>query len=589
MSEFNGAFPWGGMKRVALTPEGEVYKYHNHEITGDNTNAFFEDDTTMTWIDYENAGYNCMVQIPKFYFCKKKIDDDWVFGVANAPSETDKISESDWRIHPAFFRCRDKLCDDQTGVAIEVDYRYAPAFLGWKDISNKLRSLPNKSPTVSITIGTARNYAKANGNGWGTLEYNLYYAIQILLLTEYGHGDSQTMIGRGYVDGNASRINTGATLQSTQLTVGTLRIKNNSTFGSSLASNILDVKNQILFEIGSETIRTMKLYIEAGATIPNTGTLSVASITYFGSSKITARTYNCQVNVKAPNNGTYSYAASSSAVFVSAGDCIFNQAFTICAEGSPNDSILTVDMNSNGNDIQFKGGFYTSDCERQFLHLIFPSFLSLFYGDIKVGHVIISTSNTDNCTWRLVGNNTISMDQYDTRIITMPHIDKFDTGTLTLNNSNPPDYLTFESITLGSIFNSWAPSVNFNNHNLYSKGSMTIAAEGTTIQNIGGSNLSAANMYFYKDAVSNGSFVGASPWSAYSIGVLQADGVSLANSIATSSTGYAIRSADLGGNVNWFFDTIPPIILETSANPGHYSQQPISAYYTITDEGGFDA
>lgn len=383
-------------------------------------------------------------------------------------------------------------------------------------------------------------------------------------------------------------LNTGATLQSPLLVVDSILIKNSSTLGSTLSSNILDVRSTINFEIGNETISTLKLYVESDAVIPSTGTLSVNSIYYFGSSVVKARTYNCPVYIVAPNNGTYSYAASSSAIFTS-GDCIFNSTFSIIAEGSPNDSILTVDMNYEDANVMFNNGFYTSDSGRQFLHLIFPSFLSLFYGDIKVGHVIISTSNTDNCTWRLIGNNNISMDSYDTRIITMPHIDKFDTGTLTLNNSNPPDYLTFESITLGSVFNSWAPSVNFNNHNLYSKGSMTIAAEGTTIQNIGGSNLSAANMYFYKDAVSNGSFVGASPWSAYSIGILQADGVSLANSIATSSTGYAIRSADLGGNVNWFFDTIPPIILETSANPGHYSQQPISAYYTITDEGGFDA
>lgn len=383
-------------------------------------------------------------------------------------------------------------------------------------------------------------------------------------------------------------LNTGATLQSPLLIIDSLLIKNSSTFGSTLATNILNIRTKIAFEIGNETISTFKLYLEMGASIPSTGTLSVASIHYFGSSYITSRTYNCPVYIVAPNNGTYSYASSSSAVFTS-GDCTFNSTFSIIAEGSPNDSILTVDMNYENSNVMFNGGFYTSDCERQFLHIIFPSYFSFFYGDIKVGHVIISTSNTDNCRWRLVGNNTISMDQYDTRMITMPHIDKFDTGTLTLNDSYPPDYLSFESITLGSMYNTSVPSVNFNSHNLYSKNDMTIAAEGSTIQNIGGSILSAANMFFYKDASSNGSFVGASSWSAYSTGILQADGVSLANSVAASATGYAIRSSDLGGNINWYFDTIPPIILETSAVQGHYSQQPISAYYSITDAGGFDS
>lgn len=384
-------------------------------------------------------------------------------------------------------------------------------------------------------------------------------------------------------------LNTGASLQSPFLIINSLYIKNSSTLGSTSTSNILDIRNSIYFDIGNETITALKLYLEMNAIIPSTGTLSVASISYFGESQIVARTYNCPVYITAPNNGTYSYAASSTALF-SSGDCIFNSAFCIYAAGAPNDSILIVDMKNNDDaNVIFNGGFYISDCQRQFLHIIFSSYSSQFYGDIKVGHAIISTFNTENCRWILTGNNSIIMNQYDDRIITMPRIDKFDTATVTLDDSYPPNYLSFESISFGSIYSSIAPSVNFNGHNLYAKGNLVIAAEGSTIQNIGGSVLSATNIYFYKDASSNGSFVGASSWSAYANGILQADGVSLANSVASSSTGYAIRSFDLGGNINWYFDTIPPIILETSAVHGHYSQQPISAYYSITDEGGFNS
>ena len=94
-----------------------------------------------------------------------------------------------------------------------VDCRYAPAFRGWVDGVGRLRSLPNKQPTVNQTIGTFRTYAKNMGNGWSQFDYNLLYAIQMLYITEYGHPDSQTMVGRGYVDGNSGATTTGGTLQ----------------------------------------------------------------------------------------------------------------------------------------------------------------------------------------------------------------------------------------------------------------------------------------------------------------------------------------------------------------------------------------
>lgn len=205
-------YPWKGMRRVALKPDGTVYKYHNPDITGDTTNAMFEDGTTMTWTEYESLGYNCMVEIPKFYFKKVGFNESETdFDNGHAWYISDKPT-SGFELHPAFYRERTKLCDDLTGVAIEVDYRYAPAFLGWYD-GSRLRSLPNKSPQTSITIGTARNYAKANGNGWGILDFNLLFAIQLLYSVEYGSYDSQTALGRGYVDGNSNKINTGGTLQ----------------------------------------------------------------------------------------------------------------------------------------------------------------------------------------------------------------------------------------------------------------------------------------------------------------------------------------------------------------------------------------
>lgn len=203
----NKAIPWMNIKRCILDLNGNIIGYLNK----DNSNLW-ADSSVVNWSTVENSGWNVMVEIPKFYYKKVGFNE----------STTDFISGHDWYIsttvtgfdlHPAFYRCRDKLCDDQSGVAIEVDYRYAPAFLGWVDGNGRLRSLPNKSPNISTTIGNFRNYAKANGNGWGIMDYNLLFAIQLLYSVEYGNYDSQTALGRGYVDGNSGKINTGGTLQ----------------------------------------------------------------------------------------------------------------------------------------------------------------------------------------------------------------------------------------------------------------------------------------------------------------------------------------------------------------------------------------
>ena len=81
------------------------------------------------------------------------------------------------------------------------------------DGNGRLRSLPNKTATADKTIGAFRTHAKNMGIGWSQWDYYLLYALQMLYITEYGHPDSQTMIGRGYVDGNSVYANTGGTLQ----------------------------------------------------------------------------------------------------------------------------------------------------------------------------------------------------------------------------------------------------------------------------------------------------------------------------------------------------------------------------------------
>lgn len=88
---------------------------------------------------------------------------------------------------------------------------YIGAYLGWKDESNKLRSLSGKTPQASQTIGTFRTQAQANGSGYDQVSFYPLTLLQCLFLIKYKNRDSQSALGRGYVDGNSAKINTGGT------------------------------------------------------------------------------------------------------------------------------------------------------------------------------------------------------------------------------------------------------------------------------------------------------------------------------------------------------------------------------------------
>lgn len=212
---FSNMFPWGNLARCVVNADGSVAYFLD-----ENNSNLKADGTEVDWQEVEDNVQNVMVQIPKFYSAKKSVNGSMVFGVGKTPTTTDLLTLDDWRVDPAFFRDRLNLCDVQTGTATEVDYRYVGAFHGWVDGQGRLRSLPNKMPTADKTIGEFRDHAKNMGNGWSQFDFNLLTAIQMLYITEYGNPDSQTMIGRGYVDGNSSAINTGGTID-----------KGNNTFG----------------------------------------------------------------------------------------------------------------------------------------------------------------------------------------------------------------------------------------------------------------------------------------------------------------------------------------------------------------------
>ena len=91
----------------------------------------------------------------------------------------------------------------------DCDKLYIGAYLGYNS-SNKLRSLSGKSPTADLPIGTFRTRARANGDGYDQISFYPLTLLQCLFLIRYKNRNSQTALGRGYVDAS-SKVNTGAT------------------------------------------------------------------------------------------------------------------------------------------------------------------------------------------------------------------------------------------------------------------------------------------------------------------------------------------------------------------------------------------
>jgi len=87
---------------------------------------------------------------------------------------------------------------------------YVGVYLGYYD-GSKLRSLSGKTPTATQTIGTFRTQAQANGTGYSQLSFYPLTLLQCLYVIKYGSLDSQTALGRGYVDSNSAAIATGGT------------------------------------------------------------------------------------------------------------------------------------------------------------------------------------------------------------------------------------------------------------------------------------------------------------------------------------------------------------------------------------------
>nr|WP_259545015.1 hypothetical protein [Heyndrickxia oleronia] len=180
--QWDDMYPFNQIK-PCLYKNGQVNYYLN---PNDFTKKL---DGTNADITSGNDG-DVMIEFPKIYwkiisnnsevlvrYSKSKIDDTW-------------------------------KCLAHTKGSTEKDKAYIGAYLGF-ELSSRLRSLSGKTPTVNKTIGEFRTLAQANGAGYEQMGYFQLLMLQILCLVRYKSLDSQTALGRGYVDGNSSATSTG--------------------------------------------------------------------------------------------------------------------------------------------------------------------------------------------------------------------------------------------------------------------------------------------------------------------------------------------------------------------------------------------
>lgn len=136
-----------------------------------------------------------MIEFSKFAYRIYRSGNYLYVSITNDPS---KVSADSGFKYNAFSRSSD---GDRSKM-------YIGAYKGYTN-SGRLHSWSGYSPTVNQTIDTFRTQAQANGTGYQQFTFYQLTALQCLFLIKYGSLDSQTALGRGYVDGNSSSRTTG--------------------------------------------------------------------------------------------------------------------------------------------------------------------------------------------------------------------------------------------------------------------------------------------------------------------------------------------------------------------------------------------
>lgn len=153
-SSFDSCMPWSGIQRETITAPLSI---------------------------------DVMVKIPRFWYHRYREGN--VEYIKIADREVDGFA-----IHPAF-----------NHAGVEKDSVYVGAYM---TVDNN-NSASGANPLTVQTRADMRSNAKAKGTGWGIIDIAALSAIQMLILVEFANNNVQSVIGRGYCNGNAYVCRTG--------------------------------------------------------------------------------------------------------------------------------------------------------------------------------------------------------------------------------------------------------------------------------------------------------------------------------------------------------------------------------------------
>lgn len=92
----------------------------------------------------------------------------------------------------------------------QKDYFYLGAYLAFNQ-SSKLYSVTGQTPTAMVSLADFISYAHSRGTGYEIMAAYQVFFVQAMYILKYKNLNSQSAVGRGYVDGNSEAKTTGGT------------------------------------------------------------------------------------------------------------------------------------------------------------------------------------------------------------------------------------------------------------------------------------------------------------------------------------------------------------------------------------------
>lgn len=183
VQNWDTVFPFNKIRPVVLKNGVVQYELDKNDFTKkkDGTNA----DITSG-----NDG-DVMIEFPKVWWKFERVNNFLYIKYSNK-----KVDDG--------YKCLAHT--DMNGI--EKDFVYIGAYLG-SDLNGRVRSLSNKSLFANQSFNSASTNSQANGSGYRMMHYYMNSLVKILFLLRFKTLDSQTVLGRGYVDANTATATTG--------------------------------------------------------------------------------------------------------------------------------------------------------------------------------------------------------------------------------------------------------------------------------------------------------------------------------------------------------------------------------------------